>query len=137
MPTYRIYAVGRDGHFSGPPEVVDCGDDKEAVRKAMLIADGFSVEIWDQNAVYCTPPSQSADASVLALLSGIGAFTGCRACMACQPRSQCPWIEPPLLCRRDQPRWRTAACAMTNQDRRTLRPLTRCGVAHGKAPEAL
>jgi hypothetical protein len=27
---------------------VDCGDDKEAVRKAMLIADGFSVEIWDQ-----------------------------------------------------------------------------------------
>ena len=48
MPTYRIYAVGRDGHFSGPPEVVDCGDNKEAVRKAMLIADGFSVEIWNQ-----------------------------------------------------------------------------------------
>ena len=39
------------GYWNRPEEtakVVDCGDDKEAVRKAMLIADGFSVEIWDQ-----------------------------------------------------------------------------------------
>jgi hypothetical protein len=31
----------------GGPEVVECGDDKEAVEKAMQLASGFDVEIWD------------------------------------------------------------------------------------------
>ncbi len=47
MPTYRIHTVGRDGRFLGHHQVVDCADDKEAVDNAMLIADGFAVEIWD------------------------------------------------------------------------------------------
>ena len=47
MPTYRIYAVGHDGHYSGPPEVVECADDREIVEKAMRTADGFAIEIWD------------------------------------------------------------------------------------------
>jgi hypothetical protein len=36
MPiSYRIYTIGRGGHFLGSPEVVECADDKEAVEKAM------------------------------------------------------------------------------------------------------
>ena len=36
MPiSYRIYTIGRGGHFLGSPDVVECADDKEAVEKAM------------------------------------------------------------------------------------------------------
>ena len=46
MPiSYRIYTIGRGGHFLGCPEVVECCDDKEAVEKAMQLASGFDVEI--------------------------------------------------------------------------------------------
>jgi len=31
----------------GGPEVVECADDKEAVEKAMQLAGGLDVEIWD------------------------------------------------------------------------------------------
>ena len=49
MPiSYRIYTIGRGGHFLGGPEVVECADDKEAVEKAMQLARGFDVEIWDR-----------------------------------------------------------------------------------------
>jgi hypothetical protein len=48
MPiSYRIYTVGRGGHFLGGPEVVECGDDKEAVERATQLASGFDIEIWD------------------------------------------------------------------------------------------
>ena len=52
MPiSYRIYTIGRGGHFLGCPEVVECCDDKEAVEKAMQLASGFDVEIWDISAL--------------------------------------------------------------------------------------
>ena len=44
---YRIYTIGRGGHFFGVPEVVECRNNKEAVEKAMQLASGFDVEIWD------------------------------------------------------------------------------------------
>jgi len=48
MPiSYRIYTIGRGGHFLGAPDVVECADDKEAVEKAMQLAGGLDVEIWD------------------------------------------------------------------------------------------
>ena len=48
MPiSYRIYTIGRGGHFLGGSEVVECADDKEAVEKAMQLASGLDVEIWD------------------------------------------------------------------------------------------
>ena len=48
MPiSYRIYTIGRGGHFLGSPELVECADDKEAVEKAMQLAGGLDVEIWD------------------------------------------------------------------------------------------
>jgi hypothetical protein len=48
MPiTYRIYTIGRGGHFLGAAEVVECADDKEVVDKAMQATDSLDVEIWD------------------------------------------------------------------------------------------
>jgi hypothetical protein len=48
MPiSYRVYLIGRGGHLSGGPEVVECTDDKEAVEKALQLANGLDVEIWD------------------------------------------------------------------------------------------
>jgi hypothetical protein len=48
MPiSYRIYTIGRSGDFLGSPDVVECADDKEAGEKAMQLAGGLDVEIWD------------------------------------------------------------------------------------------
>jgi hypothetical protein len=44
---YRIFRVGEDGHFAGPPHEVDCSNDGEAVAIAMQIKDGVDLEIWD------------------------------------------------------------------------------------------
>jgi hypothetical protein len=47
MVHYRIYTVGQDGHFTGPPEEVECADDKEVVAVAMQLKNGLDLEIWD------------------------------------------------------------------------------------------
>jgi hypothetical protein len=45
MPHY-IYVV--DGHISGPPHVIECTDEKEAIGKAAAqAANGKVVELWD------------------------------------------------------------------------------------------
>ena len=49
MPTYRIFTVGPDQHFLGVPEIVECLDDNEAINKAMQLANGLDLEIWDHN----------------------------------------------------------------------------------------
>ena len=60
MPiSYRIYTIGRGGHFLGCPEVVECCDDKEAVEKAMQLASGFDVEIWDHKRLVTPLPWHS------------------------------------------------------------------------------
>src|SRR6476660_4416404 len=43
MPTYRIFTVGCDQHFSGMPEIVECVDDNEAVIKGCNLR---TVSIW-------------------------------------------------------------------------------------------
>jgi hypothetical protein len=56
MPiSYRIYTIGRSGHFLGGPEVVECADDKEAVE-AMQLAAGLDVEIWDHKRLVAPLP---------------------------------------------------------------------------------
>ena len=40
----------------GGPEVVVCGDDKEAVEKAMQLTSGFDVEIWDHKRLVAPLP---------------------------------------------------------------------------------
>ena len=47
MVHYRIYTVTKDGHFTGPPEEVECVDDKEVVATAMQMRNGLDMEIWD------------------------------------------------------------------------------------------
>jgi hypothetical protein len=47
MPMYRIYTNGPDGYLFGIPKVAECVDDKEAVEKAIQLANDRGVEIWD------------------------------------------------------------------------------------------
>jgi len=58
MPTYRIYTVGRDGHFSGVIDI-ECADDQEAIQKAEQAVDGYDVELWQRGrfitGIFCDP----------------------------------------------------------------------------------
>ena len=47
MVRYRIYTVGHDGHFTGPPAEVEAADDREILVAAEKQSKGFAVEIWD------------------------------------------------------------------------------------------
>jgi hypothetical protein len=47
MIRYRICTVGKDGHFTGPPQEVECADDREVVATAMQMKNGLDMEIWD------------------------------------------------------------------------------------------
>ena len=56
MITYRIYTIGRDGHFANI-EVAECADDKEVVGKALAQMNGGVVEIWDYKRFVARLPS--------------------------------------------------------------------------------
>jgi hypothetical protein len=47
MPIYRIYTTGPDGYLFVILKVAECADDKEAVAKAIQLANDRDVEIWD------------------------------------------------------------------------------------------
>jgi len=51
MPEYRIYIVGKDGHISGPPVLVDCPDDQAAAHEARRIHNGHAIEVWKGDCV--------------------------------------------------------------------------------------
>jgi hypothetical protein len=51
MPEYRIYIVGKDGHTSGPPTLIDYPDDQEAVFEARRVRDGRAIEVWKGDCV--------------------------------------------------------------------------------------
>ena len=57
MPTYRIFTVGHDQHYSGMPQIVECVDDNEAVDKAMQFLNGLDLEIWDQKRMVARLPN--------------------------------------------------------------------------------
>ena len=64
MPiSYRIYTIGRGGHFLGSPDVVECADDKEAVEKAMQLAGDLDVEIWDHKRLVTPLPVRRQEAN--------------------------------------------------------------------------
>jgi hypothetical protein len=46
MPTYRVHKFSPAGQLSGVPELVDCADDQEAIRKAQHAVDGMDIELW-------------------------------------------------------------------------------------------
>jgi hypothetical protein len=39
--------ITTDGHISGPPHVIECEDDQEAIGKAVQYTNGKSVELWN------------------------------------------------------------------------------------------
>jgi hypothetical protein len=47
LPTYRIYTIGRYGHFSSA-EDIECADDQEAVQKAQQAVCVCDIELWEQ-----------------------------------------------------------------------------------------
>jgi len=57
MPTYRIFTVEHDQHYSGMPKIVECVDDNEAVDQAMQLANGLDLEIWDHKRIVARLPS--------------------------------------------------------------------------------
>ena len=48
MAQYRVYAIGRDGHYSGA-EHVECPSVQEAIQTAEQLANGRDVELWERN----------------------------------------------------------------------------------------
>lgn len=46
MPTYRVYFIDRGAHISRPPEVIECANNDEAVKKARQFIDGHAIELW-------------------------------------------------------------------------------------------
>jgi hypothetical protein len=48
MTHYRAYFLGPDGHFVKAEDIV-CDDDEAARKQAQRMADGFDVELWQQD----------------------------------------------------------------------------------------
>ena len=62
MPEYRVYFVGKDGHFIKSEPLV-CPDDAEAVELAKHLQDGHDIEVWQRTRKIAElSPSKSADA---------------------------------------------------------------------------
>ena len=59
MITYRIYTIGPDGRFANI-EVAACADDKEVVEKALALANGRAIEIWDHKRFVVRLPGDAA-----------------------------------------------------------------------------
>ena len=49
MPAYRIYFIDRTDHISGPPKIIDCANDQEAIQKASQFVDRHDVELWERS----------------------------------------------------------------------------------------
>jgi hypothetical protein len=47
MQEYRIFTIGPDGHFAGVPNIVKFSNDNEAIEKAIPMANGADIEIWN------------------------------------------------------------------------------------------
>jgi hypothetical protein len=48
MPDYRVYIIGRDGHFQ-KSVALDCADDDAAKLEAEQLVDGHDVELWQRD----------------------------------------------------------------------------------------
>jgi len=47
MADYRIYFLTEAGHLAGPPRIVTCDSDGEAMELATPMVDEFAAELWD------------------------------------------------------------------------------------------
>jgi hypothetical protein len=48
MAQYRLYPIKEDGHFFGPPLVIEASGDDAAVREAKALLGDRAVEIWQR-----------------------------------------------------------------------------------------
>ena len=48
MADYRVYVIGRDGHFVKSIHL-DCADDKAAIESAKQLIDGADIELWQRD----------------------------------------------------------------------------------------
>jgi hypothetical protein len=46
MIDYRIYRLNREGHITGPPKIVSCETEQDAIARAREDAGGRTVEVW-------------------------------------------------------------------------------------------
>jgi hypothetical protein len=42
-----LYRIGKDNHLVGPPTLISCDTDDEAVAKARELCDPLDTELWD------------------------------------------------------------------------------------------
>jgi hypothetical protein len=47
MLGYRIFRTTADGHILGPPDIIECTDDQEAIGKTAGLTNGKPVELWE------------------------------------------------------------------------------------------
>jgi hypothetical protein len=48
MPDYRLYTIGRGGHFQKSVPL-QCENDEVAKQQAELLVDGHDVELWQRD----------------------------------------------------------------------------------------
>jgi hypothetical protein len=60
MPEYRLYTVEHGNQFSGPPVVLQCDSDQDAIAEARKLLDGLDIEVWrDTRMVIRLTPSDA------------------------------------------------------------------------------
>jgi len=47
MPAYRVYVLTKDNRVIGPPKIIECRGEQEALVKAQEFAEDHDVELWD------------------------------------------------------------------------------------------
>ena len=48
MQYYRVYVIGRDGHFIKSIDL-NCADDGAAIESAKQLIDGYDLELWQRD----------------------------------------------------------------------------------------
>jgi len=49
VPEYRIFFVNQERFITGPPKIIDCADDQEAIMHAKQFIDGRDIELWEKS----------------------------------------------------------------------------------------
>jgi hypothetical protein len=57
MLEYRAYLIGRDGHIVHRVDML-CADDDAAKERALLLVDGYTVELWQGTRKVATFPTR-------------------------------------------------------------------------------
>jgi hypothetical protein len=58
MQHYRLYSLKNGNQIAGPPKILQCASDEEAIALASTLLDGFDMEVWQgARVVIRLPPS--------------------------------------------------------------------------------